>query len=96
MTPGQAAAAGADLVRDLPQRQAGESGSLSTSGIPASPPSRSRTSSGTCPSSGTWVPPSWLSAAATEAPPPEPNTSVCSPQCAQTRYDMFSMTPATR
>ena len=64
---------------------AGDSGSPSTSGTPASPPSRSRTSIGTCPSSGTSAPLSLLSAAATVAPPPEPNSSVCSPQCGQTR-----------
>ncbi len=75
---------------------AGADGSARTSGLPLSPPSRSRTSSGIWPSSGTSTPVSWVSAVATVSPPPEPKTSIASPQCGQSRYDMFSITPMTR
>ena len=75
---------------------AGEPGADSTTGAPASPPSRRRTSSGTSPSRGTGTPSVRLSPAATAAPPPVPKTSTRSPQCGQGSQDMFSMTPATR
>jgi len=63
-----------------------------TIGTPASPPSRSRWSIGTCPSSGTLAPVSLDSDAATAAPPPEPNSSTRLPSgCSH--HDMFSTTP---
>ena len=63
----------------------GQSGSDSTSGMPASPASRSLVSIGTSPSSGTGAPVSLVSVSATAAPPPEPKTSIRSSQCGHGR-----------
>ena len=60
-------------------------GSDSTSGWPLSPPSRSRTSIGICPSSGTSAPRRWDRLLATACPPPEPKTSIRSSQCGHSR-----------
>ena len=74
-----------DCVTSSSTREALAVGSDSTSGAPLSPPSRSRTSIGTCPSSGTDAPSRVLSDDATAAPPPEPNTSIRSSQCGHSR-----------
>ena len=74
---------------------AGESGSASTIGAPASPPSRSRVSSGIWPSSGTGAPSAVDSESATAWPPPEPNTSMRVPS-GSSIHDMFSTTPTRR
>ena len=74
---------------------AGSCGWLSTSGLPLSPPSRSFTSNGIWPSSGTFVPSAEVSCSATSDPPPNPKRSIGSPQCGHGKLLMFSMTPAT-
>ncbi len=65
------------------------SGEETIAGTPASPPSRSATSSGTWPSSGASM------VRASSSPPPEPNSAVDSWHDPHTRADMFSTTPAT-
>jgi hypothetical protein len=74
---------------------AGDSGSASTIGVPPSPHSRSRVSSGTWPSSGTGAPSAVDSESATAWPPPDPNTSMRVPS-GSSIHDMFSTTPASR
>jgi len=68
----------AEVVSDGPA--AGDFGSEITKGIPASPPSRRRTSNGTRAKTFTSVPNSSLIALATVSPPPLPKSSITSPQ----------------
>ncbi len=74
---------------------AGADGSDSTIGVPASPDSRTRVSSGTWPSSGTVAPISRVSDSATIAPPPLPKISIRCPSGSSSQ-DMFSTTPISR
>src|SRR2546422_194232 len=66
---------------------ASESGCSSTNGLPESPPTTMRGSSGTRPRKGS------PSSFAASSPPPTLKMSVCFPQCGQTKPLMFSMTP---
>src|SRR5690606_16714379 len=72
----------------------GESGAARTTGVPASPPSRTATSSGTCPRRGTSLPTTSVSRAETCSPPPSPNTARREPSGCSS-HDMFSTTPTT-
>ena len=67
---------------------------MRTTGVPASPHSRTRTSIGTCASSGTSVPVVRVRLAATASPPPVPNSSSRVPSGCSSQ-DMFSITPTT-
>jgi tetratricopeptide (TPR) repeat protein/TolB-like protein len=69
---------------------AGDSGADTTVGAPASPASRMAGSSGTRPRNGTFI------SSARSLPPPEPKTSIASPQCGQVSPLMFSTMPSTR
>jgi len=70
-------------------------GSVSTSGLPASPPSRIFVLNGIFARSGTSAPTSSLNRLAVSSPPPLPKIEIFSPVVSEIVYDIFSITPIT-